>query len=73
MAGDKQAFADIDYEAWADAFRASTMDPFKVAHVFAANIAAAEHRALGCITSQMGSIASSGNATLLSRIEETVR
>ena len=54
--GPRQRFGDIDYDAWAEAFRINTMGPAKVAEAFLANLAAGERGLLACITSEMGSI-----------------
>ncbi len=51
------SFHQVDYNAWADAFRVNTMAPFKMVDAFYSQIASSQLKKIVTITSKMGSVA----------------
>jgi len=51
------SFHQVDYDAWAYAFRVNTMGPFKMVDAFYSQIAKGELKKIVTITSKMGSVA----------------
>jgi NAD(P)-dependent dehydrogenase (short-subunit alcohol dehydrogenase family) len=68
MGGDHQdRLAEIDWDAWLDAFAVNTLGPARLAQAFADRLAAGRDRKLIAVTSRMGSTADSSGGHLIYR------